>query len=109
MIPRNNWNLEQVKDENKWSALTNFLKDVYTILNKGIVLQDNFRGALLEIEFTVANEDLQIIHGLSFTPTMYFVLNRSSAFNVYDGSRSADQKYFYLRASSIGTAKVFVF
>jgi hypothetical protein len=109
MIPRNNWNLVNVKEESKWETLTNFLKDVYTILNKGIVVQDNFRGALLDIEFTVANEDLAIIHGLSYTPTKYIVLNRSSAFNVYDGSSSADQKFFYLRASSLGTATVLIF
>lgn len=108
-VPRNWWNMDNIALEKRWSSLTLFLKDVYTILSKGLVFQDNFRGAILDVTFTAANADTNILHGLSYTPTRYLVLSRSGNFVVYDGSLPATQKSFYLRSSGTGTASIFIF
>lgn len=109
MVPRNWWNVENVDEAKRWSSATLFLKDVYNILLKGITPTDNFRGALFTVEFTAADTDVQIRHGLQFVPQNYFVVGCSAAMNIYDGSESATNTYFYLRSSAIGTARIFLF
>lgn len=108
-VPRNWWNIENIKEEKRWSSLTLFLKDVYSILSKGLIFQDNFRGAVLDVSFSLANTDTAIVHGLSYVPTKYIVLSRSGNFTIYDGNTAADTTNFYLRASSTGTATVLIF
>lgn len=108
-VPRNWWNIENVQEEKRWSSLTLFLKDIYTILSKGIVIQDNFRGVVLDVTFSAADTDTTIVHGLSYTPTKYIVLSRSANFVVYDGAAASDLTNFYLRASATGNVSVFIF
>ena len=98
-----------MQEDKKESSLTLFLKDIYTILSKGIVFQDNFRGVILNVTFTASNTNTTITHGLSYTPTKYIVLSRSANFVVYDGSTNADLTNFYLRASATGTISVLIF
>ncbi len=42
------------------------------LLNEGLELGDNFRGATLEVDLAVG--DNEILHGLGFVPTGYIVL-----------------------------------
>lgn len=108
-VPRNWWNIENMQEDKKESSLTLFLKDIYTILSKGIVFQDNFRGVVLDVTFSLADTDTIIPHGLSYTPTKYIVLSRSANFVVYNGSQSGDLQNFYLRSSGTGNISVFIF
>ena len=109
MIPRNWWNIAAIKTEEQQQAITLFLKDVYNILNRGILLKDNVKGALLGVTFSSANADVEIRHGLDFVPNNYLVVGTSSAMSVYDGVTSADKTFFYLRSSATGTARIFIF
>lgn len=109
MTPRNWWNVQNFDDDKKWPNLSMYLKDVYNILVKGITPQDNFRGALLEVEFDSANTDTKIRHGLSFVPSNYFVVGLSVEMVIYDGDTDNTLEFMYLQSSAIGTARVFVF
>jgi len=109
MVPRNWWNVQNFEDDKKWPNLTLFLKDVYNILLKGFTLQDNMRGALLTVSFTVANTNTQIKHGLSYVPSNYLVVGASVDMGVYDGSEDSTLDFIYLKSSAIGTARIFVF
>lgn len=110
MKPRNWWNIENQTDtETKDKATTLFLKDAYNILSKGITLSDNVKGVLLEVEFTVANTEVKIRHGLDFVPTNYLLCGSDVALSIYDGATAADKTYFYLRSSAAGNARVFIF
>ena len=107
---RNWWNIIQISDEEERSrATTLFLKDLYNILNKGFTLDDNAKGALIEVSFTATNTDTQIRHQLDFVPSNYLVCGSSVAMQVYDGSATTDRTYVYLRSTAIGTARVFIF
>ena len=109
MIPRNWWNMENIKEDKKWSSLTLFLKDIYNILNKGLVFKDNFKGSVIRVSFTAANADTTIRHGLAFVPTSYLVLNSSVALSVYDGSQTSDIDNIFLKSTAIGQADLFIF
>lgn len=109
MTPRNWWNVQNFEDDKKWPNLALFLKDIYNILVKGITPQDNFRGALLEVDFEDADTDTKIRHGLSFVPSNYFVVGLSVAMTIYDGDTANNADNIYLKSSAIGTARIFVF
>lgn len=108
-VPRNWWNIENVPKDKQISSLTLFLKDVYNILNKGLLFQDNFRGAVFSVNFSAANTDTKILHGLAFVPTRYLVLKRSANMVIYDGIQAANDKEFYLRSSATGDVDLFLF
>ena len=109
MIPRNWWNVISRSEADQAQAITLFLKDVYNILNRGILLKDNVKGALLGVTFSTANADIEIRHGLDFVPSNYIVVGTSAAMSIYDGVTSGDRSFFYLRSSAVGTARVFIF
>ncbi len=110
MSPRNWWNIDNITEpENKLKAIGNFLKDVYSILNKNVSFADNVRGAMITVTFGAANVDKQIRHGLDFVPTNYWAVKSSVAMNVYDGSVDPDKTYIYLKSDAVGTADIFLF
>lgn len=110
MIPKNWWNVANLMDEQeRTNAIGLFLKDVYSILSHGWTFQDNAKGALLNVTFTVANSEVKIRHGLDFVPTNYLLCGGTAAMSLYDGVTAADKQFFYLRSSAIGVARVFVF
>jgi len=111
MKVRNWWNTDNVGDDNeaKLKAVTLFLKDIYNILNKGFTLNDNAKGALLVVDFEVSNTDTQVRHGLDFVPSNYILFGSDVLMSIYDGTEPANETFIYLRASAIGTARVFLF
>jgi hypothetical protein len=109
-VPRNWWNYQNIPEDKRDESLTLFLKDVYTILNKGITPTDNFRGAAVSVTFSALNTDTYVEHGLAFVPSNYFVIGRSADIRVYDGSSSNDGKLAYFRAAgTTGTVRMFLF
>ena len=118
-VPRNWWNIANVavnetendeKVKKQLEAATLFLKDVYNILNKGIIPTDNMRGALLSVTFTALNSNTSIKHGLNFVPSNYFVVGTSGDMRVYDGVTLNDLTYANFRvAGTTGSARVFLF
>jgi hypothetical protein len=58
------------------------------LLNEGLELQDNFRGALLEIENVLAAENT-VQHGLGFIPTGYIILYSEDP-AIFSGARIED-------------------
>jgi len=57
------------------------------ILNEGIELQDNLRGALLEVSVVAGENTVQ--HGLGFVPLGYIVLYSEDP-AIFSGSRIED-------------------
>lgn len=109
-LPRNWWNVENIKDLPKQvEAITLFLKDVYSILNKGVAVTENLKGTLVTVEFPAANTDVSVRHGLAFVPQNYFVCGVSASMVIYDGATATTNSFIYLRSSAIGTARIFLF
>lgn len=107
MIPESLWNIENTKEEQRIVTLTRFLKQVYTILNRGINPQDNFRGAILNCEFTSADTSIIFKHNLSFTPQYYLVAGISVNMVIYEFV--ANNVNISLKSSAVGTAQILVF
>lgn len=58
------------------------------LLNEGLELNDNFRGALLEIENVLAAENV-IQHSLGFIPIGYWILYTEDP-SIFSGARIED-------------------
>lgn len=110
MIPRAGYNIETVEETEQIKAISIFLKDVYSILNHGIIPSDNFRGALLTFTFTALNTDTSVAHGLDFVPQNYFVVGLSADMRVYDGTTLSTKSNITLRcAGTTGVARIIAF
>lgn len=109
MIPRNFWNVEILnKEENFKNQLTGFLKDVYGILSRGIIFQDNVRCSILDVTFTATNTDTQAKHLLSYTPKYYIVIKSNASISVYN-TKEFDQSFIYVKGSALGSVTLMVF
>ena len=107
MIPQNLWNIQNIKEDQRIVSLTRMLKDIYSILNKGIVPSDNIRAAFLEFNFTTANTDTSVKHGLAFTPLSFIVTRLDNNMVIYD--LTSDDTRVTLKSSAVGTAKIMFF
>jgi len=110
MIPRNWWNVISIADEKeRGQAITLFLKDIYNILNRGVLFKDNVKGALLEVTFGAADTEVEVRHGLDFVPNNYLLVGSTAALSLYDGVTENDKTFCYIRSNATGTARVFFF
>lgn len=107
MKPRNYWNIENLDPKDQTHYLTLILGDMYNILTNGILPQDNWRGQLISMQFTVANTDTVFSHTLGYAPANYIVFNLDAAMIIY--GLAASNTRLTIKSSAVGNASVFVF
>lgn len=107
MIPQNLWNMQNIKEDQRIVALTRILKDFYNILSRGIVPEDNIRAAFLEFNFTLANTNTSLKHGLAFKPSSFIVTRLDNNMVIY--GLTSDDSIVTLKSSAVGTAKIMFF
>lgn len=66
-------------------------------------------SAEIEVEFEAMDTDTLVRHGLPRVATRYYVVSKSAATDVYDGSVAAERGQLYLRASVPATVTLVVF
>ena len=67
--------------------LSPFCSQVSQALANGLNFQDNIRANYLNIKFPIiANQNMQILHGLHSNPIGYLTIRNSAGGIVYDGS-----------------------
>lgn len=100
------------KNAENWEELrrytSKFIAEVKKTVNGFLSFQDNFRGIILETEFTAANADTALRHNLGYKPNYYLVLNRSASMVIYDGAADTTTEVIYLKSSAIGSANILV-
>ena len=78
------------------------------ILNEGLELNENFRGALIEVALVFGETTVQ--HGLGFIPIGYLVIFSEAAVTI-SGSRVADwttEKMFLNSSAASPVVRLFV-
>lgn len=109
MSPRNLWNIENLKDlPIQMKQLSELLKDFYTILTNGFTFGDNFKGTIVDFEFTSANAQSSISHGLNFIPKYYVVIKSNAALSVYN-TKAPDASNIYLFSTATGKVSILIF
>lgn len=100
-------NLKDLDQMIRFSSQT--LDLITTEINGRLIFGENIRGQLLTVAFASANADTQIPHGLARVPDGYFQVGADTAMSLYDGTVANNSQNAYLRASSAGTARIFLF
>lgn len=101
--------VDKVKPQDMPRFTAIFLAQVVEALNGNLSFSDNLNAKLLTVTFTAANADVATIHGLGRVPAGYFVVGRTAAMIVYDGSSTNTSSLLYLRSSVAGTARIWVY
>ena len=96
--------LKSQEDVNRYIQL--FLQGVQDVINGRLSLADNNILKKVGVDFTAADTDTVINHGLSRAPRGYFVISRTAGMIVYDGSKASTVTQITLKSSAIGTAQI---
>jgi hypothetical protein len=64
-----------------------FLTQVAQALGNGLNFQDNIKSSAVPVMFSaVANQNLQVAHGLGTTPIGYLAIQKSATCDIYNGN-----------------------
>lgn len=105
--PNNLSNLKTLDDVIRYMSI--FTQDLFDSFNGKVEFDVNLYTRTLDFDFTSANTDVTVSHGLSKVPNGYILVKSNAATSIYDGSKSADNKQITLKASVVATTKVVVF
>lgn len=89
--------------------VSNALKEIQQIINGNISFQDNFRGKIVDFNFTATNTDTRIVHGLGYVPSGYIVVQTNVGVVVNDGSIQTTSTDIWLKGNAISSGKILIF
>lgn len=101
-------NIQQVKIEDATRFIDIALQDIVSVIN-GRLDFTNFNAKIVEVDFTVQNTDVPIVHGLGRVPDSYFVISQTAATSIVLGDESADSTTFFLKSTQLSTVRMVVF
>ncbi len=86
-----------------------FAQDVVHIVNGSLDFDTNFNAKEVTVNFTSANADTSVGHGLGRVPTRYIMTSASAAMSIYAATIASTSNTISLRSSAIGTATVLIY
>jgi hypothetical protein len=102
---------EGQKERDLHNVLDNFITEVRSILNGGLLFSDNFSMKMVTFTSNVSSgaED-EITHNLGKVPTGYIIYSQDNAAFLYNGTTSWTTTKIYLKSSVAETTfKILVF
>lgn len=100
-------NLEEAKEIARF--LNRFTSDLTDIVNGNLEFGSNIKSSVISINFTAANSDIGVDHGLGRVPTGYILVKSNAACSIYDGSALANAKTITLKSNAVANTKILVF
>lgn len=88
--------------------VSKMLNDVKSILNGGLLVQDNCSFKVADVQFTAANSEVKINHSLGRLPLGYILIGASAAMSLYNGVTASSVQDIYVRSSATGSATILV-
>ena len=101
--------IAQVKPEEVQRFVDLFCQDVTRVVNGNLDFATNFNAKALSVNFSAANTDVAVAHGLGRVVVGYVQTGASAAMSLYDGSKASTSSTLYLRSSATGTARILVY
>lgn len=101
--------IDRVKPEDlpRWTALC--LENIISTINGKLDFQSNFNQKTVSVNFSAADTDTAVSHGLGRVITGYILVGSSAALSIYDGTSGSTDQVLYLRASATGSARILVY
>ncbi len=89
--------------------LSQFSSSVKSVVNGNLALQENFRNQLVEINFTLANQEYAVAHTLGSPIVGVMDWGTTSSGTVYFSTKASTAAFVYLKASTNGARRVLLF
>jgi hypothetical protein len=100
------FDFDRVTPDDLGRYLNQWCEDAVAVINGGIDFATNFNANEITINFSAANTDTPIAHGLARSPNRYILTSATAAISLYDGTLATTSSIIYLRSSATGTATI---
>lgn len=104
-----NTNFDQVKDDQLTKWLTIFGKDVVSTVNGNLDFLKNFKCRVVQVNFSAANVQQAITHGLGFVPIGCVQIKQSTAGHVIEGDTPWTKGVIYVKRNTVGACTLLIF
>ncbi len=101
--------VDQVKPEEAPRFTAMFLEQVVQAFNSNLRFGENVSVSIVTANFTQANTNTQVSHGLGRAPQGYIQVGSNAATMIYDGTSANSDSVLNLRSSAIAVVQVMVF
>lgn len=101
--------VSNVKGDDVQRFVSAFLTQTQDAINGNLTFSENIKAKVVSVNFTSANNQVQVSHGLGQTPTGYILVGSSAAMSLYNGTSANTGELLYIRSSAVGSASVLVF
>lgn len=99
--------ITNVKDPEERVRFTQIcLQGIIDQVNGGLQFVTNITASQKTVNFTAANTNLTIEHGLGTTPTGYIPISKTVSMNIFTGTVAKNATTITLKSSAIGTAVI---
>jgi hypothetical protein len=99
-------NVSEKKPEDVPRFVDIFAQDVVQVVNGNIEPVSNIRCAFVPINFSEANTDVTVSHGLNKVPSACLPASLSTNMIIYSGSTANTANQITLKSSAVGSAVV---
>lgn len=82
---------------------------IISVVNGQLTFDDNINTSTVAADFTAANTEIKIGHGLGRAPTGWIVSMPTVAMQVYKGDTDDTDTNIYVKSSAIGKCGILVF
>lgn len=101
--------VDQVKNEEFSRFCSIFNKNVQEMVNGNLDFQNNFNCKVISMSFSAINTDTAAVHNLGRVLSSYFVISKSAACDVYNGTSPATANLIYLKGTAVANVTLVVF
>jgi hypothetical protein len=100
-------NIEQTGDMARFLTISG--GELFDTINGNLEFGQNIRTSLVTVNFTAANTQVQVTHGLGRVPQGYFFAGGNAAATIYDGTITNTDTFLYVKSSAIANVRILVF
>lgn len=100
-------NIQTFEEFRRYCSIS--FSQIVEAINGNISIPDNCNISFVSADFSAANTEVKVIHGLGRTPNGWFVVSPTAAMQVYKGSTTDTSSEIYVKSSAIGACSLLVF
>lgn len=100
-------NLKDIETLSTYS--TRLFQSIVTAVNGNLTFLENMKCRIVVVDFTAADTEVQVLHGLGIIPAGYISVWQNAAASVYATTTTWTDRSIYLKASAICQVKLLIF
>ncbi len=107
-VPQSISNTEDFENLKRFTAQT--IAEIVIAINGNLSFVENIKSKIMDVTFSGANADLQIMHNLGSIPIGYILIASDRACIIYSGSQASTDKLIFLKSNAASAVtKILIF